>query len=361
MRRLFIASLCLAGLAAVSGLAEEDDPLPPAPVVASGSPIARSAETQDPAVEHLLKAAEHLEAAGLNDDAARLRHDAERRVSQENLLSRKESELECLQEEVDRLRALLGQATNIQIDVVAVEVDRRKLGLKAVEFDKLIGLIHAPSGGESRLHGSSALVEANPVRLPLLKDLCERGILKVLAEPSLTTTSGRPANFSDGGEIAVRVKSPTGEVSLRNVRFGTDLEVVPEMRANQRLRLQTSFELRELKSNVIDDEGIAHPEIVSRRLNTQVEMQFGQTLTLGRLVASRDGNNGIESIETIVFVTPRLISSGILPRPDGTDPAENELQDDDTLQPIVPAAFDPTSESEFGPAIPILKRRPVKD
>ncbi len=360
MRRFFLASICLAGLAVGSGLAEEEVPLPPAPVVASGSPIGKSAENQDPAVDHLLKAAEHLEAAGLHDEAARLRHDAERRVSQENLLSRKESELECLQEEVDRLRAVLGQATAIQIDVVAVEVDRRKLGLKAAEFDKLIGLAQASPGGEAHAHESSAVMEANPVRLPLLKDLCERGILKVLAEPSLTTTSGRPANFSDGGEIAVRVKSPAGDVSLRNVRFGTDLEVVPELRPNQRIRLQTCFELRELKSNVIDGEGMAHPEIRSRRLNTQVELQSGQTLTLGRLTASRQGDKGPDSIETIVFVTPRLVQAGIAPRPAGTVPAENELQDDDTLQPIVPAAFDPTDESEFGPAIPILKRRPLK-
>ena len=150
MRKVFFASLCLAGFTAGRGFAEDAVPLPPA-----GSTNGKSGENQDPAVEHLLKAAEHLEAAGLHDDAARLRHDAKQRASHENLLSRKESELECLQEEVDRLRTLLGQATGIQIDVMAVEVDRKKLGLKTAEFDKLVGLVHPSHGGLARSPSTS--------------------------------------------------------------------------------------------------------------------------------------------------------------------------------------------------------------
>jgi len=198
MRQLIPALLCLTILAADRGFAEEAAPLPPAQVSALRPAISKEAEDQDPAVEHLLKAAEHLEAAGMNEEAEKLRHDARQRASHENLLSRKESELECLQEEVDRLRTLLGQATGIQIDVMAVEVDRSRLGLKGAEFDKLIGLSHASPGGQIQPPEASGIVEANPARLPLFRDLCERGILKVLAEPTLTTTSGRPANFFDG-------------------------------------------------------------------------------------------------------------------------------------------------------------------
>ncbi len=397
MRRLFPALICLAALAAASGFAEEAVPLPPAPVSTLRPAISQGNENQDPAVEHLLKAAEHLEAAGMNEEAAKLRHDARQRASHENVLSRKESELECLQEEVDRLRTMLGQATGIQIDVMAVEVDRNRLGLKGAEFDKLIGLAHAASGGHVQSAEASGIVEANPARLPLFRDLCERGILKVLAEPTLTTTSGRPANFFDGGEVAVRVKSDKGEISMRNVRFGTDLEVVAEIRPNQRVRLQTSFELRELQNNAIDDDGTSQPEIRSRRLNTQVEMQPGQTLTLARLTSRRskaasaagavvkspttknsvaksetgerkppagpvtESNPAPETVEMIVFVTPRLLQLGIVPRSTESVPAEDELQEDDTLQPIVPAAFDPTDASAFGPAIPILKRRTVRE
>jgi hypothetical protein len=391
MRRLFIAALFLTCLATGQAFAEESVPLPPASLASSESATDLSDEKQDPAIEHLLKAAEHLEAAGLHDDAVKLRHDARQRASHDNLLSRKESELECLQEEVDRLRELLGQTTAIQIDITAVEVDRRKLGLKAAEFDKLVGLFRTSPGRQVRTAEAAGIVEANPARLPLFRELCERGILKVLTEPTLTTTSGRPANFSDGGEIAVRVKLPNGEFSIRNVRFGTDLEVVAEMRPNQRIRLQTAFELRELRNNVIDDEGSSHPEVHSRRLNTQVELQPGQTLTLGRLAAPRsksqttgaatketpakaargerngpgqpapEEDDSSDSIETIVFVTPRLIHSGIVPRATEDLPPPDELQEDDTLQPIVPAGFDPTNASQFGPAIPILKRRAVKD
>lgn len=382
MHRIFFASICLMALAANPGFTEETAPLALPPTAAPRSSISLNAESHDQAVGHLLKAADHLEAAGLDEEASKLRHEARRRALHENVLSRKESELECLQEEVDRLRALMGQTAAVQIEIVAIEVDRKKLGLRAAEFDKMIGSTPASAAAPARPPETSGIVEANPALLPLFKELRERGILKVLAQPTLITTSGRPANFHDGGEAAVRVKSPGGEISTRNLRYGTELEVVAVVRPNQRIRLQTAFELREMKADVNGDDGTAPAEVRSRRLNTEVEMQLGQTLTLGRLILPRSngpevkGNRGerkgpaqpaaesvspVELIETIVFVTPRLLHGAILPRAAEIVPAEEELQDDDTLQPIVPAAFDPTNASEFGPAIPILKRRTVRD
>jgi hypothetical protein len=371
MSRVLLTSICLASSLFVSASAGEPGPRAVTPTVPK--PEAGDADTDKPerAVDHLLKAADHLEAAGLAEEAAKLRLDAKHRAVFENVLSRKESELECLQEEVDRLRALTGQMPTILVEIVALEVDRKKLGLKAQEFDRMIGLVHAPQAGNE----AAGVVEANPARLPLFRELRERGIVKVLAEPTLTTTSGRPSNFLDGGEIPVPVKSPNGETSLRNVRFGTQMEVVAVVRPNHRIRLQTSFELSEVIRGAIDDAGTAQPLIRSHRLNTEVEMQSGQTLTLGRLIlphqhrpqATRGtGEGGTaaqtnsgqdspgESIERIVFITPRLDDHALLPRPVRVD-------EDEVSLPIVPAAFDPADWNALGPPMPVLKRRTVRD
>ena len=371
MPRVLLTSICLVASLLVATFAGEPVPRAVAPAVANPAAVDADAEKTERAVDHLLKAADHLEAAGLAEEAAKIRLDARHRAVFENVLSRKESELECLQEEVDRLRALTGQMPTILVEIVALEVDRKKLGLKAQEFDRMIGLIHAPPAGRE----TAGVVEANPARLPLFRELRERGIIKVLAEPNLTTTSGRPASFLDGGEIAVPVKSPNGETSLRNVRFGTEVEVVAVVRPNHRIRLQTSFELREVNRGAIDEAGNAHPDIRSHRLNTEVEMQSGQTLTLGRLVLPRhdsppatrgkgDGKDSTQSgaeyespgdsIERIVLITPRLDFPAPLPRPVRAD-------EDDVSQPIVPAAFDPADWNALGPPMPVLKRRTVRD
>jgi hypothetical protein len=375
MSRVLLSAVCfVAPLFAAAARAGEPGPLPVTPAVPRPAASDAGGDKPDRTVDHLLKAAEHLEAAGLDEEAAKLRLDARHRAVFENALSRKESELECLQEEVDRLRALTGQMPTILVEIVALEVDRRKLGLKAAEFDRMIGLVQSPLPGNE----ASGVVEANPARLPLFRELRERGIVKVLAEPNLTTTSGRPANFVDGGEVPVLVKSSNGQTAIRNVRFGTQMEVVAVVRPNQRVRLQMSFELSEVRRGTTDEEN-SPPDIRSHRLNTEVEMQLGQTLTLGRLIVpradraqpARDTNDGKsaaqrnaehespgDSIERIVFVTPRLASPAPVPRP--MRAAESE-EIEDVLQPIIPAAFDPAEWNALGPPMPVLKRRTVRD
>src|SRR5438477_1456237 len=98
MHRELLASICLTALAIGPGLADEPRLLPaphPAPL---GTVVPSSRNNAVQAVDHLLKAAEHLEAAGLSEEAAKLRIDARQRAVRGDVLSRKEAELECLQE-----------------------------------------------------------------------------------------------------------------------------------------------------------------------------------------------------------------------------------------------------------------------
>src|SRR5262249_10502938 len=159
-----------------------------------------------------------------------------------------------------------------------------------------------------------------------------------------------------GGDIPIHVRSSNGETSIKYVPIGTHVEVVPVLLPNQRIRMQTVLELNEVrKKETADDDGSASPDIASRRLNTEIEMKLGQSLTSGRWLAQRstgadeiksgvgkkplvgtpDAASSQDTIETIVFITPRLAQSGAPLRPAPLLPIG---ADDPTLQPIVPAA-----------------------
>jgi hypothetical protein len=392
MCKLFLASISLAALFFANGFAEEPQPSAQAESTSSRSPIGSNRNKLDQVVDHLLKAAEHLEAAGLVDESAKLRDDARQRAVRENVLSRKESELECLQEEVDRLRELTGQVPVVVIEIVAIEVDRAKLGLKARDFDKMVGFSPADSpavsastasaltSGQSALSkkssGGSGIVEANPWRLPLFRELREKGAIDVLAHPTMQTATHRPASILVGGEIPIRVKSSTGDVSIRNVPFGTRVEVRAVVLPNQRIRLQTALELTKIAGDrVVDDDGTPYPGTSSRRLNTEVEMQLGQTLAVGRWVFDRpvepaaadeksSANGRIrpiahtyapsETVETLVFITPRLVQGMNTPHAMPVLPSAGA---DEPEEANVPEDFAPTDWEVFGPVVPVLKRR----
>lgn len=388
MRGLLL-TLALLSLIIVS-LSVADEPLPiPAPrpvdqAVRSDS----SADRGDLSIEHLLKAAEHLEAAGLADEATKLRSIARQRAIHDSDLSRKEAELECLQEEVDRLRALTGQAPGVVLEFVALEVHRGKLGMKAREFDKMIGLepilpaaasadsedLHESQPADERHRSRTAgVVEANPARLPLFKELREKGIVRVLAEPTLITTSRRPASFLNGGQIPIPIPTEDGNSAVQYKTFGTQIEAVASVLANQQLRLQAKFEWSELslKDSVVVD-GTTIPGISIRSINTEVEMRLGQTLTIGRLVVERPstataennsserkgttraagGNpSSAESVEFLLFITPRLAHEYITPQAASITPTAGT---DDS------GAVLPADEGSFGPTVPVQKRRPVR-
>jgi pilus assembly protein CpaC len=224
--------------------------------------------------------------------------------------------------------------------------------------------------------GGSGIVEANPWRLPLFRELRERGAIDVLAHPTVQTATHRPASVLVGGEIPVRVKSSTGDFSIRTVPFGTRVEVRAVVLPNQRIRLQTAVELTKIIGDgVIDDDGTAYPGIVSRQLNTEVEMQLGQTLAIGRLVFDRPVDAGAadeqpsrkgtirpvahsyapaESVETVVFITPRLAQGTGAPQ---AMPIRPTADSGDSDEANVPADFSPTDWDVFGPVVPVLKRR----
>lgn len=381
MRKLALASIGLMALTLSSGNA--DQPKPIAPSATTGI-ATTGTHPVDRAVAHLLRAAEHLEAAGLTADASRLREEAGQRTLPEDNLSRKEAELECLQQEVDRLREQTGQIPGVIVDVMVVRVDRTRLGLKAPEFDKLLGFspvaaaqdpaeVGLPVPEKLRSGEAGGVVDANPAILPLFRDLLERRALSIETHQSLLVRSRRPGSISSGGDFPIDVKSAGKSGPVQRLACGTEVEVVADVLPNQRVRLQTVVSLRRFNGErMVDAQGTVYPGISSRRLNTEVEMQLGQTLAVGRIAhdgsaetpmaavaqtvkhASDRGQAAAETIETIVFVTPRLVSAAAVPRPLAVGSA---TATDDSSADVEPAEYIPADGAKFGPPMPVQKRR----
>lgn len=119
--------------------------------------------------------------------------------------------------------------------------------------------------------------------------LKEESLLKILAEPALVATNGRPANLLSGGEFPILVPQSLGVIGIEWREFGVRLEAVPILLGDGRLRLELQPEVSERDfSNAVQVQGLTVPGLTSRRVNTQVEMRFGETFVLAGLIATRE-------------------------------------------------------------------------
>ena len=119
--------------------------------------------------------------------------------------------------------------------------------------------------------------------------LQRNNILKVLAEPTLVTTSGRPAYFLSGGEMPIPVPQSLGTISIQFRKFGTQVDFVPIVLGSGRIHLEVRPKISEIDPTVsITLNGSTIPGFRTRECDTGVEMNAGQTLALAGLTDTAD-------------------------------------------------------------------------
>jgi pilus assembly protein CpaC len=152
------------------------------------------------------------------------------------------------------------------------------------------GGVAAALAGNS-INGSTTafgLVSDNNTLFGFFDALREEELLKILAEPVLITTNGRPASMLSGGEFPVLVPQSLGVVSIEWRDFGVRMEAVPVILGDGRVRLEVMPEVSERDfANSVTVGGNVVPALTTRRVNTEVEMRFGETLMLTGLISSR--------------------------------------------------------------------------
>jgi len=244
----------------------------------------------------------------------------------------------------------VGGVQQIQLKVRIMEVSRTKLRELGVDFGVQNGndwIVSSISGLIGGIPAIAAPTSGATFDLGIISDaasfdavlnaLRKYDLLKVLAEPTLITTSGRPASFNVGGEFPILVPQSLGTVSVVYRSFGTELDFVPLVLGNGNIRLEVRPRVSEIdptRSVVIDD--LTVPGLRVREVDTAVEMKPGQTLAIGGLLQSRveAQNKGvpilsdmpwigvafrsvketINEIELLILVQPELV--------DGMDPQD---------------------------------------
>ncbi len=132
------------------------------------------------------------------------------------------------------------------------------------------------------------IVNDNSIFQGFLEALKQEALLKILAEPTLNTSNGRPANLLAGGEFPILVPQSLGTTTIEYREFGVRLEAVPTILGGGRVRLELAPEVSERDfTNSVLINGATVPGLTTRRVNTQVEMKFGQTYMLAGLLSLR--------------------------------------------------------------------------
>lgn len=210
----------------------------------------------------------------------------------------------------------------------------------------------------------------------VIKALQTRGQFQSLAEPNLVAESGKDASFLAGGEFPVPIAQGTGgnaAISVQYKEFGVRLNFTPVIRGD-RVHLKVRPEVSTLDfANGVLLQGFRIPALSTRRTETELELQDGQTFAIAGLInnsmnATLQKIPGIGDIpilgllfkskaarkdqtELVVMITPQILprsSAGVtaaLPRT--PEPFLAPLPAKNTVEPL-PPAFSPARSGDDG-------------
>jgi pilus assembly protein CpaC len=127
----------------------------------------------------------------------------------------------------------------------------------------------------------------------VIKALQSKGQFQSLAEPNLVAESGKEASFLAGGEFPVPIAQGTGgnvAISVQYKEFGVRLNFTPVIHGD-RVHLKVRPEVSTLDfANGVMLQGFRIPALSTRRTETELELQDGQTFAIAGLL-----NNSVNS------------------------------------------------------------------
>ncbi len=194
----------------------------------------------------------------------------------------------------------------VLLHVKAMEVSRTKLRSLGLDWSSLSPNTLVQSMGAGLLTGISAgangytinttggdtfrlsIIDGNDAFFAVLDALRRDSLMQVLAEPTLVTVSGRPAFFQVGGEVPTLAPAGLGTVSVEYKRYGTQVDFVPIVLGNGRIRLEVRPRVSDVDlARSITVNGQTIYAFNTREVDTGVELQAGQTLAIAGLVQTR--------------------------------------------------------------------------
>jgi pilus assembly protein CpaC len=180
----------------------------------------------------------------------------------------------------------------------------------------------------------------------------QSGVLRTLAEPTLTAISGEQASFLAGGEFPVPVGASDGALTIEFKPFGVALAFTPVVLSEGRISLRVKTEVSELsQEGAIELLGASIPSLQVRRAETTLELPSGGSMVMGGLLQDdvRQAITGIPGLkklpvlgslfrsrdyirnetELVIIVTPYLVkpvARPMLARPDDGFSTPNDFE-----------------------------------
>ena len=199
----------------------------------------------------------------------------------------------------------------VQLKIEVAELDRSKLdafGINIFSLGKNAGLSTTgqfsaptfPSVGGSGGGATATLSDVlnlfffnTDLNLGVtLKDLQNKGVLEILAEPTLMTIHGQPAKFLAGGEFPYPVVQPSGggvnSVTVQFRQYGVKLDFTPYVNPDGTILLKVVPEVSALDyNNQVVIAGYTLPAISTRKAETEIELRDGQSFGISGLLDHR--------------------------------------------------------------------------
>jgi pilus assembly protein CpaC len=122
----------------------------------------------------------------------------------------------------------------------------------------------------------------------VVRALQNKGLFQSLAEPNLIAEDGKEASFLAGGEYPYPVVQGTAggtSIAIQFKEYGVRLNFTPTIVGTDLVKLKVRPEVSSLDfANAVTLEGFRVPAISTRRAETEVELQDGQTFAIAGLM-----------------------------------------------------------------------------
>ncbi len=124
-----------------------------------------------------------------------------------------------------------------------------------------------------------------------IQALASKGLLQILAQPDLVTTEGKEAHFTVGGEFPVPVPqsgAAAGAITIQFREYGIRLNFTPTTTPHGTIKLHVMPEVSTIDTaNGIVLSGFSVPALSTRKLETEVELNVGQSFVIAGLLDDR--------------------------------------------------------------------------
>ncbi|HUA63975.1 MAG TPA: pilus assembly protein N-terminal domain-containing protein [Verrucomicrobiae bacterium] len=115
----------------------------------------------------------------------------------------------------------------------------------------------------------------------------QKNLAQTLAEPNVLAINGKQASFLAGGEFPYPQIQPGGNGAITIVfkEYGIRLNFIPTMTPRGTIRLQVAPEVSSLDfSHALTIQGLPVPGLSTRRVQTEVELESGQSFAIAGLL-----------------------------------------------------------------------------